>query len=213
MEFLFEALETLGVVGDRVHASLEDNLLGRRGTDHLTEPAQVGWAPGGAAGRADLVTPENGCEASLGRRELAPRLVTGSPQVADGFVLDLRDIDRRESTRAPQAGHLEGVTPVGLDPSARLLGEERGGHDPAEVALLGEVAGEPIATGTRFIDKDELLAFGLQLPDERIDIALARADRAEGDDLSVMCFGNVGHRDRLLMDIHADVERARLWHG
>jgi hypothetical protein len=192
---------------------LEDDVLSGRGTFNLTEPAQVGWAPGGAAGRAEIVTEQKGFEAVLGRLESAQRMFTGSTQIPDGFVLDLRDIDRRESTRAYEAGQLDGVTTVGFHPIARLLRDERGGHDPADVAFLRAIAVEPIPTWTRFIDKDQLMAFGLQLAHEPIDVALPRANGAKVDDFSLVRLGNIGHSNRRFMHIHADVERARLWHG
>ena len=53
-------------------------------------------------------------------------------------------------------------------------------------------------------------AFGLQLPDECIDVTLAGTDGAEGDDLSVVFFGDRGDRNRVFMDIQTDVECARL---
>jgi len=43
-----------------------------------------------------------------------------------------------------------------------------------------------------------------------VDIALAGTNGAEGDNLSVVFLGHVGNGNRLFMDIHADVERARL---
>jgi hypothetical protein len=58
-----------------------------------------------------------------------------------------------------------------------------------------------------------MFAFGLHCPDQLVDIALARADGAEVDDLGVVFFGYVGDSDGLFMDIHSDVERARLVHG
>lgn len=81
------------------------------------------------------------------------------------------------------------------------------------MAFLGEITVEPIPTWSRFIDKDQMFAFGLHFPDQLIDIALARADGAEVDDLSVVFFRNVGDSNGLFMDIHSDVERARLVHG
>jgi hypothetical protein len=58
-----------------------------------------------------------------------------------------------------------------------------------------------------------MYAFGLHVPDQLVDIALARAEGAEGDDLGVVFFSDGGDSDGLLMDIHSDVERARLVHG
>jgi hypothetical protein len=58
-----------------------------------------------------------------------------------------------------------------------------------------------------------MVAFGLQLPDKVVDIALARTDGAEGDHLRGVLLRNVGNGTRRFMAIHADGERARRWHG
>jgi hypothetical protein len=54
---------------------------------------------------------------------------------------------------------------------------------------------------------------GLQPTEELIDVTLARPDMAERDDRGVVFLGDRGAVNRVFMDIHADGERARLWHG
>jgi hypothetical protein len=159
------------------------------------------------------VAQENGCETRLGRLKIAPRLFPATAQVADGFVLDLRDIDRGESARAPQAGPLDRITTGRVDPIAGLVREQRGGHHPADVAVRGERAGGPIPPWPRFIDKDRLLAVGRQFPDALVAIAWARTDGAEGEALSMVFVGDRGDGHRVLMAIHPDGERARLGPG
>jgi hypothetical protein len=53
----------------------------------------------------------------------------------------------------------------------------------------------------------------VQLQDELIEVGLSRANRAKEYDLRVMICRDVGDRNRVFMDSHFDVERARLWHG
>jgi hypothetical protein len=53
----------------------------------------------------------------------------------------------------------------------------------------------------------------LQRADELINVDLPGADGAEVDDLSVVCFGDIGHGDGRCMDIQSDRERARRGHG
>jgi hypothetical protein len=93
------------------------------------------------------------------------------------------------------------------------LGDQGGRDDPADLAYFGEIAGEPIAIRAGFIDKDEVRACGLQPPDELSDVTLPRPNVTEGDALGVVFLGDRGDRDRVLMDIHADGERAKLGHG
>ncbi len=72
---------------------------------------------------------------------------------------------------------------------------------------------EPVAAGTSFVDEDELLPLRLQMPKQLINIALPGPDGAEGDHLGTMLLGHRGDRNGLCMDIHSNVERARLCHG
>jgi hypothetical protein len=58
-----------------------------------------------------------------------------------------------------------------------------------------------------------MLTFGLQLTNEFINVPLAGPNVAEGDDLSVVFFGDLGDRNRVFMDLQTDVECARLLHG
>ena len=69
------------------------------------------------------------------------------------------------------------------------------------MAFFGQIAGEPIATRPRFINKDELGAFRLHLTNKWIDVTLSRTDSAKGDNLSVGFLGDVGNGNRLFMNI------------
>jgi hypothetical protein len=108
---------------------------------------------------------------------------------------------------------LEGITTVRFDPVAALLRDQGRGDDPAAVAFFGQRALEPRAAGAGFIDKTAWLPLGLQLPDELVAITLPGPDRAQREDLRARVLGDRGARDGLFMDIHSDVERARLSHG
>jgi hypothetical protein len=81
------------------------------------------------------------------------------------------------------------------------------------MACVRQIAIEPGPTGSRFIDKDQVCGFGLQLAHELVNVGLPSANSAEEDDLRVMRCGHRGHRPRRLMDIPSDIERARLVHG
>jgi hypothetical protein len=49
--------------------------------------------------------------------------------------------------------------------------------------------------------------------DEGIEVTVAGADGPEGGDLGVVVFGDVSDGNRVFVDLHADVQRARLGHG
>jgi hypothetical protein len=108
---------------------------------------------------------------------------------------------------------LHRVKTVGFDPVTRFLGNEGGGDDLAHMAFFCQIALEPVPTGSGFIDKDQMLGFGVHLADEVVKVTVARADGPEGGDLGAMLFSDVGHRNGLFMDISSDVKRARLRHG
>jgi hypothetical protein len=81
------------------------------------------------------------------------------------------------------------------------------------MAFFCQIAIELIPARAGFIDKDEMRTFGLQLTEECIDITLAGTNVAQGDNLGVVGFGDIGNGDRLFVDIQTDVECARLVHG
>jgi hypothetical protein len=170
----------------------------------------VGRAPGGPARIPNILPQQKRFEPKLGGFESADGIFTGTAQVTNGFVLNLRDVDRGQVTRAQQPGQFDGISTVGFDPIPGLCGNQGGSDNPTDMAFLSEIAGEPIPTRPCFIDKDQMFAFGLHFPDEVVDIALACTNGAEGDNLSVVFLGNVGNGNRLFLDIHSDGERARL---
>ena len=208
--FLGQPLQPCGVFGDGPDIVLENHVLGGSGTDPLAQPPQGRRAPGGSACIPDILPQEQGFEAQLGRLEVVERLFTRAAEVTNSFGVDRWDINRGEVPRAYQARQWDGIPTIRFDTVAGLFREQGGGDDPATVAFCGQRAIEPIATGADFIDQDALLACGLQLPDERVDITLPRPDRAQGDDFRAIFLGDVSDCDGLFMDIHSDVERARL---
>jgi hypothetical protein len=213
LECVCETRPARGLCGPGVDGCLKDHVRRRGRTDHLTEPAPGGRAPIGSPGRADSVPPPEGVEPPLGRLQIPEGIFTRPAQVADGFSVDGGHLPRREVPGAHQPGPWPGVTPVGVDPVAWLLGKQGGGDDPADGAGFRQVALAPGAAGASVVDEDERLTLRLQMPQQLINIALPGPDRAEGDHLCAMCLGDRGDRDGLLMHIHADVARARLGHG
>jgi hypothetical protein len=108
---------------------------------------------------------------------------------------------------------LDGVTAVGFDPIPGLLRDQGGGHDPADIPFFRQIAIEPIPAGAGFIDEDEVFALRVQLPNEHVDVTLAGADATERNHLGIVFFRDIGDSNRLFMNIHSDIKRARLMHG
>jgi hypothetical protein len=110
-------------------------------------------------------------------------------------------------------GQWDGVTTVGFDAVARLFGHAGGRDDPAARPLFRQLPLEPGATGTRFIDKDQLCGLGLARAGEVVTVTLARANGPEVGHLGAVILRDVSHGHRVFGDIHPDVKRARLAHG
>jgi hypothetical protein len=79
--------------------------------------------------------------------------------------------------------------------------------------LFRQIAREPIATWPGFIDEDEVCSLGWHVADELVEVTVAGADGPEVDDLSVVVFGNLGHRHGVFVNVQTDIECARLVHG
>jgi hypothetical protein len=96
---------------------------------------------------------------------------------------------------------------------SRNLGHEGGRDDPAELALVRQIAIELRATGARCIDQDPVWGLCLTRADAWINVGLPGAKAAEVDALSLVLVGDRGHRHGILVDIQTDVECARVTHG
>jgi len=163
----------------------------------------------GPAHVTDLRSQPPGLETALGVLASAAGLFTRPAERAHGVLLALGDIDRGESTRARQAGPGHGVPAVGVDPGARLLGDQRGGHPPAIVAFVHAITVEPRAARAGFIDDEERCGCGWPLADHLSESTLAGADGPKVRDLGAVILSHVRHRNGVLVNSHAHEEGAR----
>jgi hypothetical protein len=81
------------------------------------------------------------------------------------------------------------------------------------MALFRQITIEPIATGTCFIDKDQMCGLGLELAGEVVNVTLACAHGPKVDDLSAVILRDVRHGDGVFVDIQTDIQCARVTHG
>jgi hypothetical protein len=122
---LLKTLKACSGPVDRAHVVLEDHLWGGGGTAHLREPSEMGWAPMGLAGIAEIVPESDSVKATCSGLE-----------VADGRICFLGDIHGRESTRAPEPGQLHGIASVRVHAVTGLFRPAGGRHNPAGIALF-----------------------------------------------------------------------------
>ncbi len=213
MEFLFQTPEPLRVFGDGADVFLKDNVLRRGGTAHLREPPEVGRAPVSSARVAEILPEQKSFETELGRLEVPQGIFTGAAEIANGFIFNRGNLHGGEIPRAHQARELDCIPTIRFHPVARLFGHEGGRDDTAELALFRQIAIEPIPTGTSFIDEDQMRGLGLHLANEVVNVTLACADGPEVGDLSAVLWRDVSDGNRVFVDIHSDIQCARLAHG
>jgi hypothetical protein len=213
VECLVKTLEPCGVLGDRPDICLADDWLGGGGPDDLAEPAPVRRAPGGPTGRPDIMPPQKGFQAKLGRLAIVERIFTRTAQITQGVVCDRWDIDRGAIPRAHQPRQVDRITTVGFHAVAGLFGHEGGRDDPADMAWFRQIAREPRPTGARLIDEDQVCGFGLPLAHELIKVAWPRANGAQVDDRSVVIVSDRGHSAGVLVDSQPNIKGARGTHG
>ena len=213
VECLRKPLEAFGGLVDGSDVFWDDELRRWCGTDDRSAPSQVGRAPGGPAWRAASVSPSKGVETAGGGLELASGILAGTTAGTTGVGLDRRDIDRGELARASQAGPLDGVTTVGLDSIASLVGHQGRGDDPAAVPSGGEITREPRPAGAGLVDEDQRLGLGLARADEGVEVAWPGADRPHRGDVSIPRFRSVGHGDGVVVTIQPDRQCASVRHG
>ena len=213
VQFDFEALQSFVMVVEGADVLLEDNLLGRRGTDDLREPAQMSGSPVGAPGVADILAQQEGLQPALGGLQILEGILPGAGQIADRLVLDLGDVDRGQITRAHQAREGDRIAPVGLDPVTGPLGNQRRSHHEARDLLAPQVAIQPVPARSRLVNEHEVFALRLQLPDELVEIAVPRTDGSVRHSLRSRLAVDIGNRDRILVNIETHKPCASVIHG
>src|SRR5215212_10049788 len=125
----------------------------------------------------------------------------------------VRDPDRREFAGAVQAGQGQRVPPVGLDPLARPLRDQRRRDHDAVVPERGDLALQPVAGRSGLVGEGQPPVPLGEFADQALDRRGRAVDLAEEADFAVA--PRRGHRDRdlQLRRIQTDVGLAILPHG
>jgi len=166
---------------------VKDDLRGGRGADDVGEPAQMGGVPARSAFVADVLPQHEGLEPMRGRCEILHRVVARPAQVAQ------------------EPGQRQGIAAVGLDPVAGLARDQRRGDDVAGHARPGEVPIQPVPARAGLPDEHQPRGLGLELPEQRDDVALSGPDPAQGHDLGAAVLRRVGDGDGLLVGVETSV--------
>jgi hypothetical protein len=212
-EFGLDTLEALGAFGDSADVLLEDDLLRGSGQSDSRELVEMSGAPGGSAGVLDVVSQQERFEAELGGFEIAHGVFACTREIADRFVVDVRNVDRGEIAGSQKACEGDGVAAVRLYSIAGFSGDERRCDDEAGEAFLGEIAVEREAARPCFVSEDEAGSFGLESSREFVDVAEAGADGTKEDDFIGRVLGRVGNGDGVFVDIQPNKKCGRMAHG
>jgi hypothetical protein len=100
------------------------------------QPALVGQGPGIPAPPDPAVTQQELAQPMPGAGAVLDHVGTGPAQVADRFFLDGRDPDGDQFPGPVQPSQASAVSPVGLDPVAWGLGDQRGAITSQRTCML-----------------------------------------------------------------------------
>ena len=212
-ECLVQTPAARGGLRDGPALCLQDALWRRGGADACREPPEVGRPPVGPARIAASLAEPAGLETARGILQGADRLFARPGASTDRFIVHGGDIHGGQVSRAGQAGQVHGVTAVRFDPILSLCGHPRWCHAPAGVVFFLQRTREPLATRPRCVDEEKVLGFRWPLAEELSAVTRSWPKGAPGGDLGAMSLDDLRHGHRILVDIHAEKECARLGHG
>jgi hypothetical protein len=115
--------------------------------------------------------------------------------------------------RAQQPRQWDRVPTVGVPAVTGLWGPAGGRDDPADLALVRQIARAPVSPGSCVIDEDQVGGLCLPRAHALSHVAWPRAHGPQGDDRRVVCVGDLGHGDGVLVDIQPTIAWARVRQG
>lgn len=169
--------------------------------------------PVGAAFVAAPEPEQEGLQPELRVPECQPRGIPRPAEVPDRFVVDRRDVHRRQIAGPQEARELGRVPAVSLDPGARLPRNQRRGDDLTAEAAGGQVPIQAIPARAGLIREAEVGRLALEPAQELRQVGVARANVADEDGRIGRVALGVGHGDGLFVDVESDEKRRRLLHG
>ena len=134
-------------------------------------------------------------------------------EVAEGFVLDGRDVDARQIARPEQPRELDRIPAGGLHRIAGLLRHQGGRPYVTGESLSGQVAIEGVPARSGLVREHQRRRLRLESPDQFVEVRLARPDVT--DELRWVGGLPLGMGDGhgIFVDVQTDEQRSRLRHG
>jgi hypothetical protein len=179
----------------------------------VAKPARMGLRPGRLPGIDAAVAEQERLQLLMRHPQGVQRRLSSPHQVSNGFMGSVRHPHRGQLSRTMQLRQAQRVTPVGLDPIARPLGYERGGHDSAAMTSLRDLAAKLVSRRSRLIAKVQLHPGLRQLPHHRRHHFRAGADVSVEPHLSASVSLSHSDRNLQLRDIQSHEKFAILSQG
>jgi len=107
---------------------------------------------------------DEGLQTELGGLEDGSRRIARTGQIPHGFVLQARNVERREVSRGEEACDLDGVCPVVLHVVAGFFRDLGQRDDPVVAPLAGEAPEKDVSVRGGFVGEDEIEGLGVGSP-------------------------------------------------
>src|SRR5215218_2840540 len=153
--------------------------------DEFGQPAGVRPGPGLAAGEDPSMAQQKRLQMLALRAQILHRCLPRPHQLAHGLVPWIRHPDGGQLAGPVQRGQGQGIAPVGLDPFAWALGDERRGDHRTIMPEGADLALQAIAGWTRLVAEQQLAVPARQLVDQTSDRFWAVVDVTEETDLAL----------------------------
>ncbi len=188
-----------------------DVLRGERKAE-IRQPPPIRSGPAGAARIAPALPEQKRFQAMFCLRAQADGIFARPDEIAQGFIVGGRDIDRRQLPCAMQAGERVAIAPVSLDPIATAFWHARGIHHDAVFSLGGQIPVDPEPARARLVHEAQPPMRRPQRPHQLGDGLHIAADDPIAANLLVTSLLGERDVDRFLVDIHP-YEHATFRHG
>src|SRR5277367_1915538 len=144
---------------------------------------------------------------------VAYRIATGTRQIADGFVLGIRNVDEGQFSGACQARELEAIAPVGLDAFSGSARSHRRSHNLTGESARRQMAIDRIAARSGFIDEDQRPGRLIERPHRAVQRCQVAADAPHVAYFTAGCAIGSGDFDRIFVDVQTYEYSDNLVHG
>jgi hypothetical protein len=133
------------------------------------------------------------------------RVETSAHQIAYRLVRGIRNPHRRQLARPVQPRQTGRIPPIRLDPVARPLRDQGGGHDSTVVPVRRQVTLDAIATRACLLAEPQLHPLVAKLAGQPLQSCRRVRDPAVVSNLAPQAAFRYRHDDPLLMNIKPDI--------